>query len=84
MQIILLYVPIWYVYLHFEANIPNIFSEQTMKTHQTFFIIAVKHVLSLREFSEAHYTHFLLQFKNLNLFAYILPIRAIVRRSFSI
>lgn len=42
--------------------------------HQTILIIAVRHVLSLREYSETHYTHFLLQLKNLNFFFYLLPI----------
>jgi len=51
-----------------------------MKMHLTIFIIVVRHVLPLREISETHYTHFLLQFRNLNFFPYTLPIRATVRR----
>jgi hypothetical protein len=56
MQIILLYVPILYVLQHFEGNIRGVFSKRTMKMLQTIIIIAVRHVLSLRESSETHYT----------------------------
>jgi hypothetical protein len=51
---------------------------------QTILIIVVRHVLSLRESSETDYTHFLLQFKNLNFFSYLLLIRATLRKPFSI
>jgi hypothetical protein len=83
MQIILLYVPIWYVYQHFEANIPSVFSKQTMKMHQTVFIIAVGHVIPQIIFGDSLHT-FSLQLNYLNFFAYTLLIRATVHRSFSI
>ena len=72
MQIILLYVPIWYVYQHFEANIPIVFSKQTMEVRQTVFIIAVRHVLSLKRILRdlMHTFSFAVQeFKFLRLFA---------------
>jgi hypothetical protein len=82
----MIFSTLYFSLTHLNNRFPyrSVLSKQTMRMHQTTFIIAVRHVLSPREFSEIHCTHLLLQFKNLNSFAYVLPIRATVRRSLSI